>query len=123
MVRPLQSDSPGTLRMHEGTTTMTVNIVRAALCAAAMAIPMAASTSAQPPVVIGGGLVNVQIVDVIDDVNVNVQDINVTVGAAVQIAANGCGGAVGVISRDLTDGSATCDNLVDGTGQIVTINR
>ena len=100
-----------------------LNMFRAAFCAAALSVPMAATTSAQPPVVIGGGLVNVQIVDVIDDINVNVRDINVTVGAALQVAANVCGVAIGVIAQDLQDGSATCDNLVDGTGQIVTINR
>ena len=99
------------------------NLVRAALCAGGLSIGLAAVTEAQPPVVIGGGLVNVQIVDVIDDVTVNVEDINVTVGVAANIAANICGVAVGVIAQDLQDGTATCDNLIDGTGQIVTINR
>jgi hypothetical protein len=101
-----------------------LNMIRAALCAGAMAVALPSAAVAQRPVVVGGGgLVNVQIVDVIDDINVNVEDINVTVGVAVQIAANICGVAVGVISADLQDGTATCDNLVDGTGQVVTINR
>ena len=99
------------------------NMIRAALCAGALSVPLASTAAAQRPVVIGGGLVNVQIVDVIDDIDVNVQDINVTVGAAVQVAANVCGVAVGVIASDLQDGNATCDTLVDGTGQVVTINR
>lgn len=100
-----------------------VNMMRAALCAAALSVVLSTTTSAQPPVVIGGGLVNVQIVQLIDDIEVNVQDINVTVGAAVQIAANVCGVAVGVIAQDLQDGRAECDNLIEGTGDIVTINR
>ena len=97
---------------------------RAAVIAGALSVSMAASTSAQGPIVIGGGgLVNVQVAQVIDDVEVNVSDINVTVNAAVRLAAGICGVAVGVIAEDLQDGSATCDSLVDGTGEIVTINR
>jgi len=98
-------------------------MLRAAACAAALSVPMGTTTSAQPPLVIGGGLVNVQIVDVVDDVEVNVEDINVNLGVALNIAANVCNVAVGVIAADLQDGDAECDTLVDGTGQIVTINR
>ena len=100
-----------------------MKMIPAGLVAAALSIALATTTSAQPPVVIGGGLVNVQIVDVIDDIEVDVQDINVNAGVAVQVAANVCGIAVGVIARDLQDGSAYCDSIVDGTGQFVTINR
>lgn len=85
--------------------------LQAAVIAGALALPLAASTEAQGPIVIGnGGLVNVQIgtIDVIDNVEVVVRDIDVNVNAAVQIAANVCGVAVGVIADDLVDGSAYC---------------
>jgi hypothetical protein len=71
--------------------------------------------SAQP--VITGGLVNVVITDVIDDVTVVVQDINVTVPVAAQVIANVCGVQVPVAvlstqvianDRTFTD---TCDAL------------
>ena len=99
-----------------------MNTIRAAFFSAALSIPLAVTASAQPPVVIGGGLVNVQIVDVIDDVEVVVQDINVNVNAAVQIAASLCGIAVGVIAEDLQDGNATCE-AVTGPAEFVVINR
>jgi len=104
-------------------TRINMNMLRATVIAGALSIPMAATTSAQPPVVIGGGLVNVQIVDVVDDVTVTVQDINVAVGVAVQIAASVCDVSANVLAQQLKSGSATCDTLVDGTGQVVTINR
>ena len=97
--------------------------ISAGVFAAALSLGLANTTSAQPPVVIGGGLVNVQIVDVIDDIIVDIDDINVNVGVALQVAANVCGVAVGVIAEDLADGNAACDAVVDGTGQFVTINR
>ncbi len=102
---------------------MISNLIKATVFAGALAIPMATTAEAQRPIVIGGGLVNVQIGQVVDDVTVNVTDVNVNVAAAVQIAANLCGIAVGVIAQDLQDGNVTCDNLVDGSGQVVTLNR
>lgn len=98
------------------------NIVRAVALAGALALPTA-TLSAQPNVVFGGGLVNVQIVDVIDDVTVNVEDINVALGVALQLAANVCDVNVNVLAVQLREGGATCDSVVDGTGQIVTITR
>ena len=101
-----------------------LKMVRAAAVARALAVTMAASTSAQGPIVIGpGGLVNVQIIDVIDDVNVNVEDVAVTVGAALQLAANVCDVSVNVLAEQLEGGGATCDSVVDGTGQIITISQ
>lgn len=95
----------------------------AAALAGALSFPLAATAIAQPPVVIGGGLVNVQIIDVIDDVEVVVQDINVNVNAAVQIAANICGVAVGVIADDLQeDGTVRCE-AITGPADFVVINR
>jgi hypothetical protein len=94
----------------------------AAVLAATLAFPMAAPTSAQ--VVIGpGGLVNVQIVDVIDDINVNVEDVSVTLGVALQLAANVCDVGVNVLATQLKGGGATCSSVVDGTGQIITITQ
>lgn len=99
-----------------------VKMVGAALLAGALAVPMAPSASAQ--VVIGpGGLVNVQIVDVIDDVTVNVEDVSVTVGAALQLAANVCDVSANVLAAQLKGGGATCDSVVDGTGQIIRITQ
>lgn len=98
-------------------------IVRAAALAGAVAIPMATTVSAQPQVVIGGGLVNVQIVDVVDDVIVNVEDINVALGAALQLAANVCDVNVNVLAEQFRQGDAQCSSVVDGTGSDVTISR
>jgi hypothetical protein len=53
-----------------------------------LAFGAAAPASAQP--VVTGGLVNVTIVDVIDDVTVVVQDVNVGVGVAANVAALLC---------------------------------
>lgn len=98
--------------------------VQAAALAGALAIvPAAATVSAQPPIVIGGGLVNVQIVDLIDGGVVNVEDVNVALGVALQLAANVCDVNVNVLAEQLRDGGATCDSVVDGTGQVVTITR
>jgi hypothetical protein len=99
------------------------NSIRAAVVASVLAIPMAATTSAQPPVVVGGGLVNVQVVDVIDDITVNVEDVNVALGVGLQLAANVCDVAVNVLAEQLPSGSAACDSVVDGTGSYVTITR
>lgn len=96
-------------------------MLRVGLLAGALAIPMTAATSAQGPVVAGGGLVNVQVTDVIDNVTVNVQDVNVTLGAALQLAANVCDVSVSVLAQQLKSGGATCSSVVDGTGQIVTV--
>ena len=94
----------------------------AAVVAVAMAAPMAAPTSAQV-VIAPGGLVNVQIVDVIDDINVNVEDVAVTLGVALQLAANVCDVGVNVLATQLKSGGAECSSVVDGTGQIIRINQ
>jgi hypothetical protein len=100
-------------------------MMRAALFAGALAVPMSAATSAQPAFV-GAGLVNVQVgtIDVIDNVTVVLRDINVNVAAAVQIAANVCGVAVGVIAQDVADGSAACRSVAeDGIVDFVNIQK
>jgi len=61
----------------------------ASLCAAGLlAFGAAAPASAQP--IVTGGLVNVVITDVVDDVTVVVQDVNVGVGVAANVAALLC---------------------------------
>ena len=83
-----------------------------------LAVGALTPASAQP--IITGGLVNVVITDVIDDVTVVVQDINVGVGAALGLAANICDVNVNVLAEQLP-GTATCTNEV--TDQTVTISQ
>ena len=71
---------------------------------AAGSIMTAGAAGAQP--VITGGLVNVTVTDVIDDVTVTVQDVNVGVAAALNLAANVCDVNVNVLARELRTGSA-----------------
>jgi hypothetical protein len=66
----------------------TKKLVASLFAAALMAVTAAAPASAQP--VVTGGLVNVTIVDVIDDVTVVVKDVNVGVGVAANVAALLC---------------------------------
>jgi hypothetical protein len=56
-------------------TVMNLNMLRAVALAGAFALPMAATTSAQPSVVIGSGLVTLQIVDVTDDIVVVISSV------------------------------------------------
>ena len=99
-------------------------IFGAAVLAGAMAIPMATTSYAQPNVVVGGGLVNVQITDVIDDIII--EDVNVTVpiGVAANIIANVCGLSVGVLASDLAHGNeVACEGEIDGAPVNVTAVR
>jgi hypothetical protein len=88
----------------------------------ALALPAAAEAQG-PPVVIGGGLVNVQVVDIIDDVTVVVSDNNVGVGVAAGVAAQVCGvqAQVGVIARQLARGDDfSCTNDAGTQGVDIT---
>ena len=98
------------------------NMIRAAVLAGALAMPMAATTSAQGPV-ITGGLVNVTVVDVIDGGVHVLEDVNVSVGAALALAANVCGVGVNVLATQLGSGIATCDAEIEGGQRVVTIQR
>lgn len=80
---------------------------------------MAPSASAAP--LVTGGLVNVTVTDVIDDVTVTVQDINVGLGAALGIAANVCDVNVNVLAQQLRNGGATCTS--DASGQTVDLSQ
>lgn len=75
----------------------------------------------RPQPIITGGLVDVTVTDVIDDVTVVVQDINVSVGAALGIAANVCDVNVNVLAQQLRNGGAQC--VSDASGQTVTIDQ
>jgi hypothetical protein len=90
--------------------------------AAALSVTgVAMATPAQAAPVITGGLVNVTVTEVIDDITVVVQDVNVAVGAALGIAANVCDVNVNVLAEQLRSGGATCTS--DASGQTVTIDQ
>ena len=98
-------------------------IFGAAVLAGAMAIPMATTIEAQPVAV--GNLVNIQIVRLIDDVTVTVQDINVGVGAAANIAAALCdtvdvAALGGVIANG---GSYECSGTAGPAETVLTFTR
>jgi hypothetical protein len=88
--------------------------------AAALTVGSVAMTTtqahAQP--VVTGGLVNVTIVDVIDDITVTIEDINVA--AAVAIAANVCDTNVNLLARQFRAGDTTCTNPTDGATATIT---
>jgi hypothetical protein len=92
---------------------------------AGLLIAAGGSVMAAPPAtaapLVTGGLVNVTVTDVIDDVTVTVEDVNVAVGAALALAANVCDVNVNVLATQLRDGGATCSNAVDET--TVTIDQ
>ena len=67
----------------------TKKLVASLFAATLMAVTAVAPASAQP-VVVTGGLINITIVDVIDDVTVVVKDVNVGVGVAANVAALLC---------------------------------
>lgn len=105
--------------------TLKMTTVRAAIFAGALAIPLAATTSAQPPVVIGGGLVNVQIgtIDVQTGDILSSNDVQVSVNAAAQIAANVCGVAVAVLAEQIATGSPIdCTTTGNQVARFVSIN-
>jgi hypothetical protein len=83
-------------------------IIGALAVAGALATPVAAQ--AQPAVVIGGGLVNVAVNDVLNDNEVGI-------GVAAGIAAQVCGvtAQVGVIAEQVArTGEFSCENSADG---------
>ncbi len=80
-------------------------------------LAFAAPADAQP--VITGGLVNITVVDLIDgDV---LSNNNVSVGAALGLAANICDVNVNVLAVQLRDGGATC--TAEAGDQQVTISQ
>jgi hypothetical protein len=84
-----------------------------------MAVGVAAPTAPAQPVVTGG-LVNVTVVDVIDDVTVVVRDVNVGVGVAANVAAALCDTAdvnAAVLAQQVVRGGDTV-NCDTSTGNI-----
>lgn len=83
---------------------------------AALAFAAPSTAEAQGPIVTGG-LVNVTIVDAVD-----VRNVKVAIGAALNLAANVCGVAVNVLAVQLGQpGPISCTNTV--TGDKVTITQ
>jgi len=84
-----------------------------------MAVGVAVPTAGAQPV-IGGGLVNVQVVNVLNNNEVNVQ---VPVGVAANIAANVCVGdlQVGVLASQLARGGTV--ECVAKTGDSMVLQR
>ena len=82
----------------------------------AVAASMAAPASAQP--LGSGGLVNVTLTNVLNNVTVTLLE-DARVGVALNVAANVCGVGVAVLAEQLGSGDATCQ-----TGdQLVTISQ
>lgn len=75
----------------------------------------AAPASSQGPIVTGG-LVNVTITDSLNNI---LSNNNVTVGAALGVAANVCGVPVSVLAQQIRTGDITCTS--DASGQTVDI--
>lgn len=92
---------------------------------AGLLIAAGGSVMAAPPAtaapLVTGGVVNVTVTEVVDDVTVVVQDINVGVGAALGIAANVCDVNVNVLAQQFRNGAASCTS--DATGQTVDIGQ
>lgn len=82
---------------------------------------LATTAPAQAQPLVTGGLVNVTVTDVIDDVTVVVRDVNVSLGAALGIAANVCDVNVNVLAEQLRRGGATCTS--DASGETVDISQ
>lgn len=88
-----------------------MRITKLAVATALTAATMGVGASASAAPVVTGGLVNVTVTDVIDDVTVTIQDVKVGVGAALQLAANVCDVNVNVLAQQLRNGGgATCEN-------------
>ena len=93
------------------------------LSASALTVGIFAPPATAAPV-ITGGLVNVVVTDVIDDVTVTVTDVNVTVPVAANIIANVCGTTipVAVLARQVIaqDQEITCEGSGD---QVLTVDN
>ncbi len=91
-----------------------------ATLSAAGLMSLGLAAPATPAPVITGGLVNVTVVDVIDDVTVVVRDVNVGVGVAANVAATLCDTAdinAAVLATQVVRGGDTV-NCDTSTGNI-----
>ena len=74
---------------------------------------MGVATPASAAPLVTGGLVNVTVTDVLNDNTVTVLDnANISVAAAVKLAAQICGTSIGVIGQSSATG--TCTNTITG---------
>ena len=97
-------------------------LIGALVVAGALATPVAAQAQG-PVVVVGGGLVDVQVVDVLNNAEI-LNNNNVGVGVAAGVAAQVCGvtAQVGVIAEQVArTGAFECTN--DAGTQAVTITQ
>lgn len=83
----------------------------ATLAAGALVVPVALSSSASAAPIVTGGLVNVTITDSLNNV---LSENQVSLGAALGIAANVCDVGVNVLARQLKTGGATCTSTASG---------
>lgn len=88
----------------------------AAVLASALSVGMVATTSAEPQIVVGGGLVNLQIgsidVETGDILSDNTTQVNL--GVALNLAANVCDVAVNVLAEQIKTGDVSCTSEADG---------
>jgi hypothetical protein len=97
----------------------TKKLIASLFASGLLVVGIAAPTASAQPVVTGG-LVNVTVVDVIDDVTVIVRDVNVGVGVAANVAAALCDTAdvnAAVLAQQVVRGGDTV-NCDTSTGNI-----
>jgi hypothetical protein len=97
----------------------TKKLIASLFASGLLVVGIAAPTASAQPVVTGG-LVNVTVVDVIDDVTVVVRDVNVGVGVAANVAAALCDTAdvnAAVLAQQVVRGGDTV-NCDTSTGNI-----
>lgn len=101
--------------------------IQAAMVAGVLSVSMSALPASAQNVVIGGGpLVNLQTGDILSDNTVEVlEDANVVIGVALQVAANVCDVNVNVLAEQLRTGEAYCqtDQDADGVRRFASIRR
>ncbi len=85
----------------------------ASVVATAALVGAFAVTPATSAPLVTGGLVNITIVDVANN-NTILSNNNVSLGAALGIAANVCGVGVNVLAQQLRNGDATCTSTASG---------
>ena len=96
-----------------------MNRIKMATVSMAAAMMMTLGPVAEPvtaQVVVGGGLVNVQIgsIDVETGDILSENTVQANVGVALQLAANVCDVAVNVLAQQLRTGNVSCQSAADG---------
>ena len=94
-------------------------LIATVMLTAALAVGATAPAASASPV-ITGGLVNVTVTNVLNDNTIVVTlDRVVTVGAALNIAANACDVTVGVLAQQLHTGETTCSNASQTASAVI----